>query len=241
MKNQSSLYFDMWRKTNYKGLLQAYIYTATTYPTKTEMILGFGYALDKFVDGGRGAYEGTKKQWNSVYILGRELGIFYEENGDGGYEISPLAREVLHSHITLEKYLFIYFMNLSQLINGKIVHVLKEILLCFGDNNGTITKENVLDIPEFNLKAKSESNRNQIVNILLQRLVEAEIIERKEIQYSLNKYKFSELFNNINIYKGSVKEFEEMDHKEFVDLLTTKKSSSSITNEYREGLFEFIE
>lgn len=113
MKNNTNLYFDIWRKKNFKSLIQAYIYTASTYHSKSEMVLGFGYALDKFVEGGRGSYEGLIKQWNSAYILGRELGVFYTENRNGGYELSPLAKEVLLGNLTTEEYLVTHFTNFS--------------------------------------------------------------------------------------------------------------------------------
>lgn len=58
--------------------------------------------------------------------LGIELGIFYQENSHSGYDISPLAKAVLNSQITLEEYLLLYLLNLNQLINNQIVHPQKK-------------------------------------------------------------------------------------------------------------------
>lgn len=222
MKNNSNLYFDIWRKRNFKSLVQAYIYTASTYHTKTEMRLGFGYALDKYVAGGRGSYEGTTKQWYSAYILGRELGIFYRENDFGGYFLSNLAEEVLEDKITAEEYLTNYFLNFNQLINGQVVHPLREILMCIADNNGKITVNEIKRIRKFNFHANTEKNQNQLINILLHRLIDAEILEESNKEYYLKKYKFSDLFENLYIYSGTATEFEKMSHEEFVELLSNK-------------------
>lgn len=219
MKNNSSLYFDIWRKKNFKNLIHAYIETAVKYPTKIEMRLGFGYALDKYVEGGRGSYEGTLKQWYSAYTLGRELGVFYSENENGGYDLSPMANDVLLGKITSEDYLVNYFLNFNQLINGVIVHPLKEILMCIADNNGKITIHDVKEIKNFNLEVKLTKNKNQIANILLHRLVEANILDKNANEYSLQKYLFSELFQCINTYEGTSLEFEKMSHQEYVLML----------------------
>ncbi|MEG0260261.1 MAG: hypothetical protein RR651_10345 [Lysinibacillus sp.] len=220
MKNNSSIYFDIWRKRNFKNLIHAYIETAAKYPTKIEMRLGFGYALDKYVEGGRGSYEGTLKQWYSAYTLGRELGVFYSENENGGYDLSPMANDVLLGKIDLEDYLVNYFINFNQLINGKVVHPLKEIIICIADNNGEITIEDVKRIKSFNLEVKQDKNKNQLANILLNRLVEANILSKNVKEYRLQKYQFSELFQYINVYEGTSSEFEKMSHEEYVVMLS---------------------
>lgn len=220
MKNNESLYFDIWRKKNFKKLVKAYTKVAEVYPTKEAMRENFGVFLDKYVDS-RGRYTGTQKQWNSVYTLGRELGVFYRENDQSGYDLSPLAQATLTSQITLEQYLLIYLLNLNQLINGILVHPLKEILN-FISVNGTITKQNLIHIPEFNLLTKPSDNQNQLANVFLHRLVESEIlVKSNKTTYQLGtKYTIEELYNSINEYSDSATKFADLDHSQYVEMLS---------------------
>lgn len=87
-----------------------------------------------------------------------------------------------------------------------------------------------------------------MANILLTRLVEAEILKKSDFQYTLDKYKFRELFENISIYEGTVFDFEKMTHKDFVDLMSTENSllknvtnSNLLTEQLTDGLFGLID
>jgi len=220
MKNNDSLYFDLWRKRNFKKLVKAYTKVAEIHPTKEAMRENFGEFLDRYVDS-RGSYTGTQKQWHSVYTLGRELGVFYRDNGQSGYELSSLAKATLTSQITLEQYLLIYLLNLNQLINGTVVHPLKELLDLIAINK-TLTKQNLILIPTFNLLAKQVKNQNQLANVFLHRLVESEILVKiNNTNYQLGtRYTLENLYNSINEYSGSKFEFEQLDHSEYTNMLS---------------------
>lgn len=221
MKNNPSIYFDIWRKRNFKKLVKAYTKVAETYSNKTLMRENFGEFLDRYVDS-RGTYEGTVKQWNSAYTLGRELGVFYRENEDTGYDLSPLANATLTSQITLDEYLLIYLLNLNQIINGQIVHPLKEILTILSDNDNTITVNNILNIPSFNLSVKKIKNQRQLVNVFLHRLVEAQILEKtSSTTYRMTtKYTLGDLFNSLYEFSGTLEEFQEYEHEQYVEMLS---------------------
>lgn len=220
MKDNKSLYFDIWRKKNFKRLIKAYTKVAEIHPTKEAMRENFGTFLDKYVDS-RGSYTGTQKQWFSAYTLGRELGVFYRENNQFGYDLSPLAHATLTSQITLEQYMLIYLLNLNQLINGTVVHPLKQIL-DFISINETLTKNNVIQIPVFRLLTKSPANQNQLANVFLYRLVESEILVKvNNTDYQLGtKYTLEDLYNGINEYTGSATEFAELDHAQYIEMLS---------------------
>ena len=222
MKNNDSLYFDLWRKRNFKKLVKAYTKVAEVHPTKEAMRENFGDFLDRYVDS-RGSYTGTQKQWHSVYTLGRELGVFYRDNGQSGYDLSPLAQATLTSQITLEQYLLIYLLNLNQLINDTVVHPLKEVL-DFISVNETLTKQNIIHISAFNLLIKSQKNQNQLANVFLHRLVESEIlVKTNNITHRFGtKYTLEELYNNISEYSCSVSDFENMKHSEYVEMLSKR-------------------
>lgn len=220
MKNKNSLYFDIWRKKNFKKLVKAYTKIAEVYPTKEAMRENFGVFLDRYVDS-RGSYTGTLKQWHSAYTLGRELGVFYRENDQSGYELSPLAQATLTSQITLEQYMLIYLLNLNQLINGTVVHPLKQILDLISVNE-TLTKHDLIKIPAFQLLNKPPKNQNQLANVFLHRLVESEILVKvNKTDYKLGtKYTIEDLYNSINEYTESATEFAKLDHSQYVEMLS---------------------
>ena len=153
-KNEA-LYFDIWRKKGFRDLIMAYVKVAEQYTTKDEMRENFGIFLDRYVYNGRGTYDGSPRKWRSAYTLGIELGVFYQENKRTGYDLSPLAKAVLNSQITLEEYMLIYCLNLNQNINGRIVHPLKEVLNSLDINDGNITKDNLKSTGNFNLITKT--------------------------------------------------------------------------------------
>lgn len=221
MNNNPSIYFDIWRKRNFKKLVKAYTKVAETYSNKTLMRENFGDFLDRYVDT-RGTYAGTIKQWYSAYTLGRELGVFYTENDQSGYDLSTLANATLTSQITLDEYLLIYLLNLNQIINGEIVHPLKEILNVLIRNDNTITVSDLIDIQAFNLAIKKPANQRQMANVFLHRLVEAQILEKISVKtYRLNsKYTLNDLFDSINEFNGTLEEFQNYKHEQYVEMLS---------------------
>ncbi len=234
MNNNESLYFDIWRKKDFKALLMAYTQTASQFKTQEEMRVGFAEMLDRYVEGGRQKYTGTQKQWSSAYTLGRELGVFRRKLGER-YELSRLATDFLNSKILASEYLLNYLLNFNQLIDGQIVHPLFEVLSVIRTNGGTITKNNVQNISAFNLSAKSPANQRQIVNILFHRMVEAQIIEataQKDVFRLTSKYSLEDLLKHCIKLDKSPQEFEKMTHEEYVDMLSVP---NHIMRVYRSG------
>lgn len=221
MKNNPSIYFDIWRKKNFKKLVKAYTKVAETYSNKTSMRENFGDFLDRYVDS-RGSYVGTVKQWNSAYTLGRELGVFYTENDQSGYDLSPLANATLTSQITLDEYLLIYLLNLNQIINGQIVHPLKEILNVLADNDHTITVNKIINIPTLNLSVKQTANQRQLANVFLHRLVEAQILEKiNATTYRLtSKYSLNDLYGSLYEFNSTKEELQGYEHEQYVEMLS---------------------
>lgn len=222
MKNNPSLYFDLWRKKDFKELIMAYTQTANLYHTKDEMRIGFAEMLDKYTTEGKISYSGTLKQWSSAYTLGRELGIFRKKVGEA-YELSKLAQDFLESKIVGSEYLLNYLLNLNQIINSQIVHPLYEVLMVIERNNGYVSKNEMIDIDAFHLSVKTKTNRSQLVNILIKRMIEAEIIEKtsqKDIYSLTSKFTLDELLSNCNKSPKTYKEFEKMSHEDYVDMLS---------------------
>ncbi|WP_026561600.1 hypothetical protein [Bacillus sp. J37] len=226
MKNNESLYFDIWRKKDFRALLRVYTQTANQFKTQEEMLIGFGEMLDRYIEGGRQKYVGTKKQWLSAYTLGRELGIFRSKIGES-YELSRLAKSFLESKILGSEYLLLYLLNLNQLIGGKLIHPFFEVLSVVKQNGGQITKNNVINIPEFRLSQKSQANQRQIVNVFFHRMVEAQVLEpttERDTYRITSRYLLDQLIENCFKINKSPEEFERMQHEEYVDMLSTPNS-----------------
>ena len=221
MNNNESLYFDIWRKRNYKKLIMAYTKVAEVHHDKNSMIANFGEFLDRYVDT-RGSYIGEHKQWSSAYTLGRELGVFYRENDQTGYDLSNLAKATLTSQITLDEYLLIYLLNLNQVINNQIVHPLNEVLNVLSEKDNIITRQDIIDIPAFNLSNKKPANQRQLANVFLHRLVEAEILVKiNTTDYTLGKkYILDDLYQNIFKFSGSIEDFLSYKHEQYVEMLS---------------------
>jgi len=222
LKNNPGLYFDIWRKKDFKSLIMAYTQTAYRFKTEEEMRKGFAEMLDKYVEGGRSKYTGTKKQWSSAYTLGRELGIFRRKIGES-YELSRLAIDFLESRILASEYLLNYLLNLNQLIDGKVIHPLWEVLCSILKNDGIITKNDVKNIEDFKLCNRSKENQRQIINVFFHRMVEAGILEsssKKDVYRLTTQYTLVDLMENCIPYKKTPEEFEKMDHEAYVDMIS---------------------
>lgn len=231
MKNQESLYFDIWRKANFKDLIRAYTAAVEKY-SDTEIAVGFGEALDAYVDGGKKKYIGTPKQWSSAYTLGRELGVF-KDGENRRYDLSNLAIDFLMSKIVSHEYLLNYLLNLNQLINSKVVHPLNEVLQLFRGNT-TIEKGSIYNIECFNLYNRSLENRSQIANILLNRMLDAKIIRNATIKgsYELDKYPLDQLIQSCVLWDESPANFEELTHNDYVEMIS---APNKLIKPYRLG------
>ncbi|GAS83747.1 hypothetical protein [Paenibacillus amylolyticus] len=231
MKDQESLYFDIWRKANFKDLLRAYTAAVENY-NDGEIATGFGNTLDTYVEGGKKKYTGTPKQWSSAYTLGRELGIF-KDGKDRRYVLSNLAMDFLKSKIVSHEYLLIYLLNLNQLINGKVVHPLNEVLQLFNENK-TIEKSSIYNIEKFHLYKRTLDNRSQITNILLNRMIDAKIIRKSPTKghYELYKYPLEQLIESCVTWSKSSFEFEKLTHNDYVEMVS---APNTIIKLYRLG------
>ncbi|MGG1518758.1 hypothetical protein ABE504_25285 [Paenibacillus oryzisoli] len=231
MKNQESLYFDIWRKANFKDLIRAYTAAVEKYDDD-EIAVGFGEALDAYVDGGKKKYIGTSKQWSSAYTLGRELGVF-KDGKYRRYDLSSLAIDFLKSRIVSSEYLLNYLLNLNQLINSKVVHPLYEVLQLFRENT-TIDKGFIYNIEVFNLYNRSPENRSQIANILLNRMLDARIIQSSAIKgyYQLDKYPLEQLIQSCVFWDKSPTDFEKLTHNDYVDMIS---APNKLIKSYRLG------
>lgn len=224
MKNEDSLYFDIYRKANFDKLIKAFTSATATFPVKVDIQKNLGKYLEIYF-GDAGTYDGSQRKWQSTYIPGIELCVFKKNEQASIYELSPLAKALLKSEITSDEYLAVYFLNFIQLINSKFISPLEEVLLVLSAQP-IIDKEDIKAIPNFRLSKRSIENQDQIANILLNRLVNAKILKsvtetRGKKTYSIgDKYSNEDLLKNLNKFKGSVSDYETWEHTEFVSLIS---------------------
>jgi len=226
MRNNSKLYFDIWRKTNFRDLLKAYVKSFELY-TKENIAAGFGEQLDLFVEGGRGTYDGSFKDWHSAYTISRELAV-YRETNDLHYQLSSLARDYNESRITSSQYLAHYLLNFNQLVNNQVIHPFKLVLQLFENETDHVTKEQVSNILQFNLGITTQANKRQLVNILWNRISESDLLLTTGTRSSFltigRKYSLSELLNACQEFDGDAEQFQAMDHNAYVDMICQRNA-----------------
>ncbi|MEQ6357331.1 hypothetical protein ABNX05_22205 [Lysinibacillus sp. M3] len=224
MKNEDSLYFDLYRKTNFDKLIKVFTSAAGSFPVKADMQINLGKYLELYL-GTAGTYDGSQKKWGSTYTPGIELGVMSKSEQSTIYEISPLAKALLKSEITSDEYLTIYFLNFVQLINSKFISPLEEVLLVLSARP-IIDKEDIKAISNFRLSQRSTKNQDQIANSLLTRLVNAKILKivneiRGSKTYSIgDKYSIDDLLKNLNKFNGSVSNYEKLEQSDFLTLIS---------------------
>ena len=130
-KNHDHIYFDKLRRTKKAETVLSMIYA--TYVVKTQekdsanhkkliaKKLKDAYSLFIY---DRGTYSGSEDQFDSQYTIGHELGIWKNSELD----LTDKARDVAEGRLTIKEYFDIAFLNYIQPINGKIVHLLYNVL-----------------------------------------------------------------------------------------------------------------
>jgi hypothetical protein len=220
MRNNSKLYFDIWRKANFRELLRAYVKSYELYP-KEEIARGFAEQLDIYSQTGRGTYTGNRDGWQTAYTISRELGVYKDTQGLH-FELSSLAVCFLDSKITASQYLANYLLNFNQLIQGQVIHPLKKVLDLFVGDIVEIHKDSISSITEFNLDAASEANKRQMVNIFCNRAIEAGIfaIGSSRDFLTMGSYRIQDLQNSCNLWEDTANSFEQLDHNGYVDFIS---------------------
>ena len=81
---------------------------------------------------GAGSYKGTRIQFNSQYIPGLEFGVW--KVAKKSFELTTLAEELQKQTITPKDYISIVMFNYIQVIDSKIISILKECVQCAFNN-----------------------------------------------------------------------------------------------------------
>lgn len=85
------------------------------------------------------------------------------------------------------------------------------------------------------MSSKTPKNQNQWVNILIHRLVEAEILEKAGKNYILDKYSFEDLLKNLNEFSGTISDFEKMGQTGYIDMIS--RHNALVPHYYRTSPF----
>lgn len=84
-----------------------------------------------------------KKLGSKYYVVPRELGLYYTDYADAKLKtcLSDGAKKYINEEITYADYMFHYCLNFHQAINGKLVHVIDEVINNLDSNVANIAKE----------------------------------------------------------------------------------------------------
>ncbi|MCY9696447.1 hypothetical protein [Paenibacillus alginolyticus] len=222
VRNNKKLYFDIWRKANFTGLIKCYIKAFELYG-RDGIAEGFGKQMDEILPDGRGTYDGSTKDWRSAYTISREFAIYRESQT--GFELSSLAKACSESKITASKYLANYLLNFNQLINGQVVHPFKKVLELFQSQNDSITKDQIGDILEFNLNIATPASKRQQVNNFCNRIAGSGLLLTTGANGNHiligTRYSLQDLLNACRVWEGTVEEFQEMNQDGYIDMISS--------------------
>jgi hypothetical protein len=123
--------------------------------------------------------------YGAFYIIGRELGIFYQDNDDK-YILGELAKKYVENDISYTDYLKHYILNTEFLIDGIIVHPFSEIVDVL--KKGPSTLENLANncVKCIPIKERSE-NATEKLNTFIKRAIDSGLVKMEGDKYSLTK------------------------------------------------------
>jgi 5-methylcytosine-specific restriction endonuclease McrBC GTP-binding regulatory subunit McrB len=123
--------------------------------------------------------------YGTFYVIGRELGIFYQDNNDK-YILGELAKKYVENKISYTDYLKHYILNTEFLIDDKIVHPFSEIVSVLKKGPATLEElaTNCVNCIPFKEKSK---NATEKLHTFLKRAFDAGLINISEGIFSLAK------------------------------------------------------
>lgn len=158
-----TIYFDKIERTNKLQTLVAIANACLNIKDKEEVKKQLEYALNIFkipkskTELGSGSYNGTQKQWNSKYTLGRDLGLIEESRNE--VVLSKLGLMLAKGEISAKYYISVVMLNYIHIVNNKIVHPVYSIVNEMESKNTTeMTKSELREIKDFNLCGVDENN-----------------------------------------------------------------------------------
>jgi hypothetical protein len=171
---------------------------------------------------GSGTYNGTLKQFSSQYTPGLEFAVW--KSTKSSFELTTLAEELQKGNITNEEYISIVMFNYIQIIDGKIVSILKESVesaftnanhyLTVNDiySHDTLINQAYLATCDAKTKKKIKESCRLLFNVLSETIYFTKISE-DEIQYNGDAAKKDELINAIDssmLTASTAEELEEV-------------------------------
>lgn len=162
---------------------------------------------------GVGSYKGTKTQFNSQYTAGLELGLWSStgewNSNTKSFELTILGRELQKQRLTAKAYITIVLFNYIQIIDGKIISILKECIklafknpsqsLCVDDiyKNNILVSQSYLATLKDNTKMELRGRCATLFNILSETYYFTKS-SNNEIRFNGDLKSKEELINSIN-------------------------------------------
>ena len=182
MQKMKFINLDTWRQLNEK-LFNAYIkcfkdLASGGIKNPAESMLN---ALNEY--GIKGKVKSDN--YGTFYIIGRELGIFYQDKNDK-YILGELAKKYVENNISYSDYLKHYVLNTEFIIDDKIVHPFSEIVDVLKKGPATLEELATNCVNCIPFKEKSE-NATEKLHTFLKRAMDARLINITDKRYSLAK------------------------------------------------------
>ncbi len=193
---------DKWRVLN-ESLFRAYIYCYDLLSNDQESVPA--KAMVRSLKEYDILLSVTESDYAAVYIIARELGIYYQ-NVQDKFVLSELAKKFRDGDLSYSDYLKHYVLNSEFLINGEIVHAFEEISQSLQGGPLTINELSnscVKCIPV----SKRSVNATEKLKIFLRRAIDAQLVNLIDGRYSLAK-PFDLIIQSISKSNLSVSEFE---------------------------------
>lgn len=241
MEGKNNLYFDIWRKGNFTELVSVYtdLFHFNEEPQSSNVLrMRLKHTLATYFSGENfeERREISKKEWQSAYTLGLELGVFFKVDNSrpAKYKLSPLGERLKSSQITSAQFLTTYLLNFNQLIANEVVHPLEAVLNFMASNDtDELYRDDIIDIPTFNLRRDgiTQQSQRQQANIFLHRLVDSRMFEEvtsrtdkgRKIKLS-NRYSETQIRNNINKFDLTPEKILAMDAEGYVHMISTRNN-----------------
>lgn len=219
--------FDVQVRTKKKEWILASALAIKNSITKAEAQRKIKSVLEEIENGISGTYIGTDKQFNSFYTFLLEFGVISNTEGTN-YELSELALELVNLNISPKDYISKVLINFIEIIDGKTVNILKEVLLYLKEKNTlTLSKDDIKSIKLFNFTGEPIEKVNNATNQLFTYLECSNYFSEKDKKTLVfnKKYNLQKLINDCNIPEDIESLNNQISYSKY---LTTSKEKKEI-------------
>lgn len=237
MKKCNILKFDVQVRTRKKEWILAFVLAVKNSNTKEETMKKIKNFLEFVEEGSSGTYNGSDKQFKSFYTFLLEFGVISDTSGEN-YKLSDLAIDISELKISPEEYLSKVLLNFVEVIDSKVINILKEVLFYLKNNNIFILpKTEVKNIKSFKLDTVKEETANESINQLFTYLGYSKFFDYDKGTKNLifnRKYNIDSLIKKCNLPK----DISLLDNQQSYSFyLTSEQNADSVEKSNKHNTF----